>query len=495
LYGNWMRPKALSIRGVGWRTAIAVAAAYLVALYVMQSDPGLGAAILGTALLVTAASAGRVGGLPLTAWAGSRARWLVARRTGRTTFRAIGPTGWRLPEPLHRTRMLTVGSGPHGYGAVLDPDTRRVAVTLRVASTAADLIDGAEHDAAVGRWERWLEALGRRPEVAWVNVTVETSPSPGTQLRDMVSRRLTPSAPQDCRALMDALVDASPGVAARTDTRVTIVFDLRAWDVQVGRAGRRAGITAYLPLLDHAVSGLHATLDGCGVTVIGRATAEQLAGAVRVAFDPGHAGDVELALSHGGLAELGPARRELPQWEFAGPAASQEYRDAYVADTGTSVSFVWAQAPRQLVASTVLDALARPGRRRKRFTCTYVPTAATQAMDAATAQVRWRWLARMVAALPVVGHPTTAQDDRDAAAAEQATREVAAGAGWVAQTLTCTVTVLDDADLPAAVAEVEHAAGVSQLRLRRLTELQAAGFLAGLPAGISLTELAQRWTR
>ena len=492
LYGNWMRPQGLSIRGIGWRTAALIAGAYLVGLYIMQSDSTLGVIVLSFGLLVSVASAGRVGGIPLAGWLKGKLAWTRAHRAGRTTFSAIGPDGWRLPEPLARTRMIRVGHGTHAYGAVHDPATRRIAVTLRLASTAADLIDAGEHDAAVGRWERWLEALGRRPEVAWVTVTVETSPSPGTQLRDMVTRRLTPSAPQDCRALMAALVDTSPGVAARTDTRVTVTFDLRAWDTQVGRTARRQGIAAYLPLLDHAVAGLEATLDGCGVTVIGRATPEQLAGAVRVAFDPAQAGDVELALTYGGLAEIGAVRHEVPEWELAGPAGAQEYRDAYEHDSGTSVSFVWAQAPRQLVTSTVLDPLARPGRHRKRFTCTYLPTLATTAMDAAQSQVRRRRLARMVATLPVIGRPTTAQDDRDAAAAEQATREIAAGAGWVAQTVSVTVTVLDPADLPAGIAELEHAAGVSQLRLRRLTEQQAAGFLAGLPAGLSLVELARR---
>jgi hypothetical protein len=166
-----------------------------------------------------------------------------------------------------------------------------------------------------------------------------------------------------------------------------------------------------------------------------------------------------------------------------------------VHDTGTSVSFVWAQAPHQLVTSSALDPLTRPGTFRKRVVCPYVATPSGEAMDAATAQVRWRWLAQMVSRLPVIGRASTAQDERDAEAAEQATYEVAAGAGWVAQTITVTVTVLEPSDLPAAVAEVEHAAGTSQLRLRPLYELQAAGFCAGLPVGLSLTELAGRWSR
>ena len=46
-----------------------------------------------------------------------------------------------------------------------------------------------------------------------------------------------------------------------------------------------------------------------------------------------------------------------------------------------------------------------------------------------------------------------------------------------------------------AVAELEQAAGASQLRLRLLYEVQAAAFYAGLPAGLHLPELAAGWSR
>ena len=60
---------------------------------------------------------------------------------------------------------------------------------------------------------------------------------------------------------------------------------------------------------------------------------------------------------------------------------------------------------------------------------------------------------------------------------------------------TATVTAPDQQGLRAEVADLEQAAGASQVRLRRLYELQAAGFYVGLPAGLSLTELARMWTR
>jgi hypothetical protein len=289
----------------------------------------------------------------------------------------------------------------------------------------------------------------------------------------------------------EAKADQAPAQAARTDTRVTITFDLRAFDPVVPR-GRRGDVTAFVPPVHDVLVGMVQALDGCGVTVLGLATPRELAAVVLAAFQPDRAGAIEWVLS---MPPAGPPRADLPGWDQAGPAAVHEYREELRHDAGLSVSFVWAQAPRQPVTSAVLAALARPGRFRRRLTLAYVATPAVAAMDAATGQVRRRRLTQALFQLPVLGRAANAQDDADAAAAEQATHEVAAGAGWIAQTVLVTTTVTDDADLPAAVAETEQAAGTCQLRLRRLYELQAAGFHVGLPAGLHLPDLAKEWSR
>ncbi|GLY17995.1 hypothetical protein Kisp01_50090 [Kineosporia sp. NBRC 101677] len=487
LYGNWLRPKTLNVRGLGWRGLLAVVGSYFFGLALLQSAPKAGLSLLLACLAVTSVAAIRVNGLGLGETLVGKGRWWWAQTSSSTRFLAVRSGSWALPGALHGTQMVPVEIAGRSYGAVHDARARRIAVTFELASTAADLTDQQDHDLSVGRWERWLEGLGRRPEIAWVNVTVETSPSMGGQLRENIHGRLSLFGPTDCTDLMRRLAEVSPTVAAKTTTRLTVVFDLRAWDAQVGGAGRRKGITSYLPVLDRSITSLAASLNGCGVSVLRIASADVLGGLVRAAFDPSAELQIELALATG--------ERELPRWEMAGPSYAYEMRDHYVHDGATSVSFVWAQAPQQLVTSRVLDALMRPGQCRKRVTVTYVATPTHEAMDVATAQVRWRWFAQMIARLPIVGRATTAADDREAQAAEQATREVAAGAGWVSATVTATVTVLDPDALPSAVAELEHAAGASQLRLRRLYELQAAGFLVGLPVGLSLTELARRWSR
>lgn len=487
LYGNWLRPQRMTVRGLPWPVAAGVVAAYLAGLVVAQSNPARGAAMLVGTAVVTVAAAARVGGTSLAAWAAARARWRWARARGAATFTAITPAGWGLPGPLADTVMVAVPHPDGAYGAVHHRRTRRLAVTVRVDPPVADLAEPGAHDASVAAWERWLELLGHHREVVHVTVTVETGTLPPSRLRHGIEQRVVAGAPGDCRALLEAVTRATAAAAVRSRTRLTVVFDPRAWDARVPRRTRRRGVEAYLPWAAAAVDQLTAALAGCGLGVVEVLGPSQLAGVVRAAFDPAAEDAVEKALLLG--------RGDVLDWDHAGPVTARERRDHYLHDTAASASFVWAQAPRHLVTSRVLDPLTRPGSGRKRVSITYQPTPAADVMDAATAQVRRRRLAAMVAALPLIGRAATAQDHRDDDAADQATREVAAGAGWVAATLTATVTAPDETALRDAVADLEQAAGAAQVRLRPATGLQGAAFLTGLPAGLTLPDLARRWTR
>ena len=488
LYGNWLpASQRFTLRGLEWKGVSLAVAAYFAAVLLAQYSLRAGVTLVLLASFGVMLGGLHVSGLSLAAHGVALLRWRRSQHGGAVRHTAIDRAGWHLPGVLADTRMLTVTSGAGTYGVVHHPAARRLAVTLRLASTAADLNDDAETDAAVSRWERFLEGLGRHPEIAAAVAVVETAPASGAELEAAALGGVVPESPPDCAALVTAVVAASPTVAARTETRLTLVFALPAWGPQIPRSQRGKGIDAYLPLLDRSVTGLETALDGCGVTVLGRATPAELAAAVRIAFDPGSAGEVELALTE--------RPQDIPPWEVCGPATAVEFAEAYVHDSAVSASFVWASAPRQFVPSTVLDPLTRPGAFRKRVVSTYVPTLSQHAMTAASARQRGQRLTAAFSRMPVIGRARTAQDEQDARAADQAASEVALGAGWIAQTVSVTVTVLDEADLPAAIAEIEQTAGRSQLRLRRLARNHAAGFLAGLPAGLDLHELTRRWAR
>jgi hypothetical protein len=82
---------------------------------------------------------------------------------------------------------------------------------------------------------------------------------------------------------MDTLVTTAPAAAADVDTRVSITFDPRAFP------SGPPTITDAVTETGQALSGLESALAACGVAVLGRARAADIAGMVRTAFDPVHA--------------------------------------------------------------------------------------------------------------------------------------------------------------------------------------------------------------
>jgi hypothetical protein len=225
------------------------------------------------------------------------------------------------------------------------------------------------------------------------------------------------------------------------------------------------------------------------VTVSGRASAAEIAGAIRTAFDPAARGQVNRILARTG------GTRPDPQlgWADAGPVGAEEEPGCYRHDSGISVTWAWHEAPRQNVTADVLARLVAPGRYPKRVGLQYRPFPAAQAtrvLDAEVNAAQFRALYKRR-----TGRDETARDSYDQARARQAAAEEAAGAGVCLVSLYVTVTVAAMADLSRAVAETEAAADSSRIRLRRMTYAQAAGWAATLPCGICPADLARRMTR
>jgi hypothetical protein len=264
------------------------------------------------------------------------------------------------------------------------------------------------------------------------------------------------------------------------DTRVSLTFDPAAFPAQP------RDIADAVTEVGQMMSGLESALAACGVTVVGRARASDLAGIVRTAFDPAVRGEINRLLATG----ISPALEEQLNWASAGPAGAEERWDSYQHDSGTSVSWAWREAPRQNVTSDVLARLLAPGAYPKRVALQYRPlpaSAAARTLDneVRAAEFRHEYSRR-------TRRDVTARDTQDHARARQAADEEARGAGVSLLGLYVTVTVTDPAQLPRAVADTEAAAEASKIRLQRLYRSQAAAFTATLPCGICLPELARR---
>jgi len=486
-YGGWRRRHGIGLFGLGAAGTLAVVVTLLALIITATAAAGVLVYVAPPALVAGSLALARIGGEPLALAAIRRVRWWHGSARNYSQYRAAvvaeHAPSFPMPGVLAPLTLLDAEDGSGGrYGIVLDRRTGLMTPTLRVIPACMWLAGREDADSWVANWGGWLASLGFLLAVRWVTVTIDTAPEPGSTLADAVAAELDPAAPPAARQIMGQLVQAAPAAAADVDTRVSITFDPKAFP-----AGP-ADLMAAAAEVGRAMPGLESALGTCGVTVLGRASAAEIAGVVRTAFDPAARGEVNriLARSRGTrAAELG--------WADAGPVGAEEEPGCYRHDSGISVTWAWHEAPRQNVTADVLARLVAPGRYPKRVSLQYRPfpaAEATRVLDAEVNAAQFRAIYKRR-----TGRDETARDSYDQARARQAAAEEAAGAGVCLVSLYITVTVADTVDLPRAIAETEAAADSSRIRLRPMTYAQAAGWAATLPCGICPADLARRMTR
>jgi hypothetical protein len=484
-YGGWRRSRSIGLLGLGTAGTLVLLGCFAVMLLLAAFS--LKALLYAGPPAVIAGAAGviRVGGTPLAQLAVQRLRWHHGTRAGRTGYRAevvIRHTGiLQLPGTLAATELLSAEDGYGGrYGLVRDRRAGYLTATVRVVPSSTWLADTADADGWVANWGAWLASLGYLPAVRWVTVTVDTAPDPGSTLTDKVAAAIDTSAPRAAIQIMDQLVAAAPAAAADVETRVSITFDPAA-----APAAPR-NLAGAVTETGQTLAGLESALASCGVTVLGRARAGDIAGVVRTAFDPAVRGEVSRLLASG----LSPRLEEQLNWASAGPAGAEEAWDCYRHDSGVSVSYAWREAPRQNVRADVLARLLSPGPWPKRVSLQYRPLPAAAAAASLDSEVRAADFRREYSRR--TRRDVTARDAHDQARARQAADEEARGAGVSLLGVYVTVTVTDAGQLSRATADTEASAEASRIRLQRLYRSQAAAFTATLPCGICLPELAAR---
>jgi len=484
-YGGWRLRRGIGLFGLGAGGTVAVLAALLVLIIVAAASPATLLYVAPPLVISGGVGLARIGGEPLALAMLRRARWWYASSREFTQYRvavvAEHSPAWQMPGVLAPLALLDAEDGYGGrYGLVLDRRIGTMTATLRVIPASTWLASRADADGWVANWGGWLASLGYLPALRHVTVTIDTAPEPGSTLADSVAAALDPAAPLAARQIMGQLVDAAPAAAADVDTRVSITFDSKASPSApdtIAEAAAEVGRTLH---------GLESALATCGVTVLGRATSSEIAGAVRTAFDPAARGEVNRLLAPAGIGE---ADSEL-SWAEAGPVGAEEEPGCYRHDSGISISWAWSEAPRQNVTADVLARLVAPGRHPKRVSLQYRPFSAAEAARVLEAEVNAAQFRAIYKHR--TGRDETARDSYDQARARRAAAEEAAGAGVCLVSLYVTVTVGSDSELARAAAETEAAAESSRIRLRRMTYAQAAGFAATLPVGVCPAELARR---
>ncbi len=394
---------------------------------------------------------------------------------------AAASHAWRLPGLLAPTTLLAVSDPAGDYGLVWHERVGTMTATLRAASTSTWLVDREQAQTWVANWGGWLSSLGYLPIVRWATVTVDTAPASGSRLADYVTTRISPNAPSSARRVLSQLVDTSPAAAADVETRISLTFD------PAHSPTRPRDLDESVAEISRALPGLTDSLGGCGLTVLGRATAADLVATVRAAYDPLARGDVARLIGDP------VARERYLDWDTAGPVAAEERYDHYQHDSGWSVSWAWHEAPRAQVHADVLSRLLAPGPYPKRVSLIYRPFSAGEAARLVEREVNAAAFRDALRAAQ--RRDENARDRADKERALHAAREEAAGAGVGLMSMFVTVTVTDQDELGRAIADVESRAEVAKIRLRRMWASQAAGFVTTLPGGICPPQLATQWPR
>jgi hypothetical protein len=480
-YGGWRRPGRPGLGQLGFAPTILAFAGLIVTVAAMAVSLRLaiGAALASAGVLAPIVITDRHHRSLLQAIA-ARVSWRVARLSGRHIYRS-GPTGctparrWSLPglaAPIAASSAVD-GSG-RPFALLHHRSTQHVTAVIQASPEGASLVDEDTVDHWVASWGDFLAALGQEPSLVGASVTIETAPDPGTRLAAELHRRMAPTAPELARSVLEEILSTYPRTAAVTTARIALTWTCNA----PLRAGRRSP-EAMASEVSRRLPALCLALQATGAGAARPMTVGELAGALRSAYDPAAAPDVEA----GGAGAVG--------WEDCGPVAADERIDSYGHDGAVSVSWAMTSGPRGAVPCTVLVPILapHPDIARKRVTLLYRPYSPARAAGLVERDHRDAVFSANASRIPRAGDLAKLQ------AAQQAAAEDARGAGLVRVGLVVTATV--DARrsgretgeaLALADAAVEGLATTSRLVLRRAWRCQATTFLAGLPLGILLPE-------
>jgi hypothetical protein len=434
------------------------------------------AAAIGVAAVIAAAivplavrtSDGRSGFAVMTA----RLSWAWRRFSGGDVFTCGPLTGQRFTPPgLLASLEMHEGRDVYNrrYGVTHDRRSGTCTVVLACDPDGGALVDGEQVDTWVACWGGWLAQLAHEPGLVGAAVIVETAPDPGTRLAAEVVPQLNPDAPAAARDVISEVVAGYPAASSEACTWVALTYRLTAGSAVARRADRVADMVTELGIrIPPLASGLSAAGAGTARPV----PPEQIAEAVRVAFDPSAAADVLRSRADGTSGV---------EWADAGPVTARETADAYFHEDVVSRSWVACEAPRGSVRSGVLRGLLEPSARiaRKRVAILYRPVDPASAARIVEADRRTAHF--MAASTTGLVH---ARASSAIQAAEQAAAEEASGAGLIEFAFVVTATAASADELRVADAEVGNLAASARLRLRVARGQQAAAFTSALPAGI-----------
>lgn len=483
-YGHLRRPRGAGLFGFsGASTYIGLGGLLLTMLAMMAAQmagvPGLPvAAAFALVTVVAVVPTRRSRRTGLTGYDRMIA-WVLNRTQTDVAAGYQGPVGFvpdgkcRLPGFAAGSKLFT-GRNAYGehFGVVVQPIGKKqhYSVVLEGAATGTELVDAETIDQQVAHWGGMLAMLGQHRDVVGASVIVETAPDPGVRLRAEVEGSRAENGPQWAQQVMDEIVSSYPSSQSIITTRVAIT--LTDEDRSMGRVQHRSQAEMHTRLAN-LLPALVASARAGGAGPSCRAMAAQdIIDAVRVAFDPAVAEDVEAA------------RRE-PEgtgltWETAGPVRWVPADNHVHHDRAWSVTYQMIEPPTTFFAAT-LEPLLRPNSEimRKRVALMYRPLGPFEAPKAVDRDVN-------AAKSEASKKNASARAEREYQIAQQVSREEAQGAGLSVFGIAVTATTDDRSQLERVESAVAQLAAPARLRMRPALGNQAAAFLSTLPIGVVL---------
>ena len=469
-----------------------VAGALLGAILLMRSLPA-GAGIfsgLGLALAAAAVCFWPVAGRPAEEWLPVAVRHVVRRlrrahrhrsgapESGVGTDESGRPVPGVPPDGAGRAfELLAAPLGSESVGVIKDRAARSFTAVLAVRVTSFGLLDRGEQEARLAGWGSVLAGLAREgspvSRIQWVERTV---PADG----DEIGRYLGEAWDSDAAPLESLpmqsyleLVSRAPAVSRDHELFICLQIDTRrAWR-QIKRAGGAHGPDAgACTVLLRELEALAERLVAADVRVIGPLRPGMLASTIRIAFDPWS----RPALAR--LAAADPERDGLDEGA-AWPVATEASWASYRTDGALHATYWIAGWPRGEVGAAFLSPLLLNAQIARAVAVTIEsisPVRATREVEAARTsdladqELRGR-----------MGFVETARRRRLAEATERREEELADGHAAVRFAGYVTVSARDPEELERDCAEIEHAAQMARLELRRLYGRQDEAFTYTLP--------------
>ena len=465
---------------------VIIAAALVGAVLLMRflpAGPGIFSA-LGVALAAAAACFWPVAGRPAEEWLPVAVRHVIRRAKRTHRYRSGAPQAGVSTEAFGRPapvvsppragrglELLSAPLGGESVGVVKDRAARSFTAALAVRVTSFGLLDRAEQEVRLAGWGGVLAGLAR--EGSPVNRTV---PADGDEIGRYLGEAWDGNAaPLESVPMQSYLELASRAPAVSRDHELAICLQIgakRAWR-QIKRAGGTNGpdVGACTVLL-RELEALGERLAAADVKVIGPLRPGLLASTIRIAFDP---------WSRPALARLAAADPERDGIDEAGawPVATEASWSTYRTDGALHATYWIAGWPRGEVGAAFLSPLLLNAQMARAVAVTIESISPIKAIreveaartsDLADQELRGR-----------MGFIETARRRRLAEATERREEELADGHAAVRFAGYITVSARDAEELERNCAEIEHAAQMARLELRRLYGQQEEAFTYTLP--------------